>query len=76
VTSRDLFLLDPDVVYLNHGAFGSCPRPVFEEYQDRQRELEREPVELFERRLPEELARVREALGAYVGAQADDSPSS
>ena len=72
MTSRDLFLLDPDVVYLNHGAFGACPRPVFDTYQRWQRELEREPVELFDRRLPAELAGVREALGAYVGAPADD----
>ena len=70
--ARDLFLLDPDVVYLNHGAFGACPRPVFETYQEWQRELEREPVDLFERRLPAELAGVRAALGAYVGAPADD----
>ena len=72
MTPRDRFLLDPDVVYLNHGAFGSCPRPVFETYQRRQLELERQPIDLFERRLRGELAGVREALGAYVGAPADD----
>jgi isopenicillin-N epimerase len=72
VTGRELFLLDPGVVYLNHGAFGACPRPVFDVYQDWQRRLEREPVELFERQLENELAGVRAALGGYVGAPADD----
>src|SRR5690348_2578142 len=69
---RDLFLLDPEVTYLNHGSFGACPRPVFEAYQRRQRELEREPVEFIIRRLPDLLAESRAALGAYVGASRDD----
>jgi isopenicillin-N epimerase len=72
VIARDLFLLDPEVVYLNHGSFGACPRPVFDVYQEWQRELEREPVDLFERRLEGELGRVRASLGEYVGAAADD----
>jgi isopenicillin-N epimerase len=69
---RELFLLDPDVVYLNHGSFGACPRPVFERYQAWQRELEREPVQFIARRLPELLAHARGELGAFVGAAADD----
>jgi isopenicillin-N epimerase len=72
VTARDLFLLDPQVVYLNHGSFGACPRPVFEVYQEWQRELEREPVDLFARKLRGELAGVRAAIAAYVGARAED----
>ena len=69
---RDPFLLDPDVVFLNHGSFGACPRPVFDVYQEWQREFEREPIDLFERRLEHELAQARAALGEYVGAPADD----
>ena len=69
--ARELFLLDPEVCYLNHGAFGACPRPVFDVYQARQRELEREPVD-FWRVLGDELASVRSDLGDFVGASADD----
>jgi isopenicillin-N epimerase len=72
VTSRGLFLLDPEVVYLNHGSFGACPRPVFDVYQEWQRKLEREPVALLGRRLEEELGAVRSALAAYVGAPVMD----
>ena len=69
---RELFLLDPDVVFLNHGSFGACPRPVFERYQAWQLELEREPVQLIARRLPGLLEEARAELGAFVGARADD----
>jgi isopenicillin-N epimerase len=69
---KELFLLDPDVVYLNHGSYGACPRPVFERYQAWQRELEREPVDFLANRLAGLLAEARMALADYVGARADD----
>ena len=70
--ARELFLLDPDVVFLNHGSYGACPKPVFERYQAWQRELEREPVDFISRRLPELLDHARAELGAFVGADGDD----
>src|SRR5947207_112939 len=69
---RDEFLIDPDVVFLNHGSYGACPRPVFERYQAWQRELEREPVDFIGRRLPELLAAARAELAVFVGARPDD----
>jgi isopenicillin-N epimerase len=69
---RAEFLLDPDVVFLNHGSFGACPRPVFERYQALQRELERQPVEFIGRRLRGLLAEARAVLGEYLNAGADD----
>ena len=44
---RDGFLLDPDVVYLNHGSYGACPQAVFDEYQRLQRDLEQGPTDFF-----------------------------
>jgi isopenicillin-N epimerase len=69
---RTLFLLRPDVIFLNHGSFGACARPVFEEYQRWQLELERQPVEFLARRHDGLLAGARNVLGAYVGADPDD----
>ncbi len=69
---RDLFLLRRDVVYLNHGSFGACPRPVFERYQAWQRELEAEPVELLGRRFAALMRGAREDLAGFVDADADD----
>jgi isopenicillin-N epimerase len=43
---RDQFLLDSDIVFLNHGSF-CCPRPVFDVCQNWQRQLERQPVQFL-----------------------------
>lgn len=64
-------MLDPDVIFLNHGSFGACPRPVFAVYQSYQAELERHPAR-FLRLAGERLAESRAALGRYVNAAADD----
>jgi isopenicillin-N epimerase len=70
-TLRDDFLLDPEVVFLNHGSFGACPRPVFEEYQRWQRELEWQPVEFLGRRADDLLNAARARLAAYVNVDPD-----
>jgi len=69
---RELFLLDPGLVFLNHGSFGACPKPVFERYQGWQRELERNPVAFLGRRSAALLGEARAALGAYLGASGSD----
>jgi isopenicillin-N epimerase len=66
------FLIDPDLVFLNHGSFGAVPRPVFEAYQNWQREIERSPVEFMDRRFRDLMATSREALAAYLGCQPDE----
>jgi isopenicillin-N epimerase len=68
---KSLFLLDPAVVFLNHGSFGATPRPVFEKYQEWQRELERQPVEFLGRRFADLMRTARAALAAYVHTEAD-----
>ncbi|RMF85819.1 MAG: aminotransferase class V-fold PLP-dependent enzyme [Nitrospinota bacterium] len=69
---KSQFLLDPDVIFLNHGSYGACPRPVFEAYQRWQRELERQPVEFLSRRRTELLAEARTRLATYLGVDADE----
>ena len=66
------FLLDPNVVFLNHGSFGATPKPVFREYQRWQRDLEKQPVEFLGRRFTQLMADSRAALGKYLGTQADN----
>jgi isopenicillin-N epimerase len=63
---RKQFLLDKNTTFLNHGSFGACPIPVLERCQDWQREVERQPVEFFQRRAPSLLNGARAALGALL----------
>lgn len=69
---KELFLLDPEVVFLNHGSFGACPRPVFETYQQWQRRLERQPVQFLGRELMGLLQEARQALADYVHVEANN----
>lgn len=69
---KPYFLLNPDVVFLNHGSFGACPKPVFDEYQRWQLELERQPVEFLGRRFTELMRQARERLAAYLHTAADN----
>jgi isopenicillin-N epimerase len=68
------FLLDPDVLFLNHGSFGACPRPVFEDYQRWQLKLERQPVAFLDSRrgLKANLLVAREALAGELHTSPDN----
>jgi isopenicillin-N epimerase len=69
---KNYFLLDPDVIFLNHGSFGATPLPVFEAYQYWQREMEKQPVEFIDRRAPDLLEEARTHLASYMGTQPDN----
>jgi isopenicillin-N epimerase len=69
---KEYFLLDPTVVFLNHGSYGATPKPVFDAYQNWQRRLERQPVLFLGRELSELLLESRRVLGEYLNADADD----
>jgi len=69
---KEYFLLDPEIVFLNHGSFGAAPRPVFDEYQNWQRRLERQPVLFLGRELDGLLRESRVVLGQYLNVDPDD----
>src|SRR5215211_2384206 len=69
---KEQFLLDPNIVFLNHGSYGATPKPVFEAYQNWQRRLERQPVLFLGRELPALLLESRVALSEYLKADATD----
>lgn len=69
---KELFLLDPEVTFLNFGSFGACPKPVFEAYQQFQLGLERQPVQFILNKGPQLLKESRRRLGEFIGCDADD----
>ena len=69
---KDQFLLDPQIIFLNHGSFGACPRPVFDTYQAWQRKLEQQPVQFLGVELDEFLYQSRQELSKYLHASPAD----
>ncbi|MFM7666751.1 MAG: aminotransferase class V-fold PLP-dependent enzyme, partial [Bacteroidota bacterium] len=69
---KDLFLLDPEITFLNFGSFGACPKPIFEKYQEWQLKLEREPVQFIVNEAIVELENVRKELGTFLGCNQKD----
>ena len=70
----ELFLLDPEVRFLNHGSYGACPVEVFSQYQAWQRQLERQPVAFLDpmRGYGDWMREARVALAGELGATPDD----
>jgi len=70
--SRDEWLLDPEVAFLNHGSFGATPRVVLTEQNHWRALMERHPTHFMSEELQPALAAAAARLAAFVGARADD----
>ena len=66
------FLLDPEVTYLNHGAFGACPRDVLRVQDEWRTRMESQPIQFHDVELEGHLAHVRERLGEFLRARPAD----
>jgi len=69
---KELFNLNPEIIHLNHGSFGACPRPIFETYQNFQTQLERDPVSFIKEEGPALLEKSKSSLATYLHANAQD----
>ena len=69
---RAQWLLDPAVVFLNHGSFGACPKPVLAAQDEWRVRLERQPLQFLGREQEGCLDLARAELARFVGSDADD----
>jgi isopenicillin-N epimerase len=68
----DLWNLDPNINYLNHGSFGACPRHILDKQQEYRNKLENEPIRFLVLEAERLLHRSREKVAAMMGAQTKD----
>lgn len=66
------FLINPEYRHMNHGSFGACPKPIFEDYQKWQLALERDSVQFFVHDGSIQLQKSKAALAEYVNCDPDD----
>ncbi len=69
---KSLFMLDPKITYLNHGSFGACPTPIFNELIKWQKKLELEPTKHLAFDVYEYLEQSRISLSNYIDCNKDD----
>ena len=71
-SNKQLWSIDPNIAYLNHGSFGATPSSILQKQRYFQDQMEREPVQFMLRNLPENLWLAQQSLAELVGAQAKD----
>lgn len=70
-TPLDHWALSPDVVHLNHGSFGGCPRAVLAAASDWRDRLEASPMRFLVLEWQQEIDRARDVLATFLRAPAE-----
>lgn len=65
-----LWNLDPQVLHLNHGSFGVCPRSIVEHQRHIQDEVEADPDRFFITEAEDRLMDAKAELGRFLGVDA------
>jgi isopenicillin-N epimerase len=65
---KDLWDLNPEYKYLNHGAFGACPKFILNKQNEYRKELEKQPVEFMIRTLEPLWLESQKKLASFLNA--------
>tara|TARA_Y100000590_G_scaffold129422_2_gene147955 strand:- start:520 stop:1662 length:1143 start_codon:yes stop_codon:yes gene_type:complete len=66
------FMLDPEVIHLNHGSFGATPKPIFDSLISWQKKLEYNPTKHLGLDIFTQLDISRDYLAQYINCHKDD----
>ena len=69
---RRYWPLAPGQVFLNHGSFGACPKPILELQTQLRRDMETAPVQFLWRHYDDRLQAARTEVARFVGARPRD----
>tara|TARA_B100000965_G_scaffold59536_1_gene45575 strand:- start:6006 stop:7148 length:1143 start_codon:yes stop_codon:yes gene_type:complete len=69
---KSQFMLDPDIIHLNHGSYGACPKSIFESHIQWQKRLELNPTKHLGFDLYNYLEKSRAALSDYIHCNKND----
>jgi isopenicillin-N epimerase len=70
--NRDQWLLDQEIIQLNHGSFGATPRPVLEEQDRWRRRFEANPTGFVIEEMEPALDEARRRLAGLIGSDPTD----
>lgn len=68
----EYWMLDKNIIFLNHGSFGACPVPVLDEQLRFRKKLETEPLRYFIREYEEDYLKAQSALAEFTGCNNED----
>ena len=66
------FMLDPEIIHLNHGSFGATPKPIFDSLISWQKKLEYNPTKHLGLDIFTQLDISRDYLAQYINCHKDD----
>lgn len=70
---KELWPLEPKMIFLNHGSYGAAPHAVLDAQAAWRRQLEAQPCQFINATAPGEIRKAASALAGFVGAQAKDT---